>query len=259
MLEAAPEDPTGANCASPSAAASGRLHGPPRNAAVLIDRTGRVLYDFAKVHTVLNSDLEGLTAAGRVFPTVLLHTARGAVRVGTFVCFDREHPESAAVLARHGAELILVPTACYMGQGMQFELAAMAKEHRVGIAMANYAEGAHSGLNKKTHSKTPRCFLLIITTHTQHTHTQLPGMPMMNGGSSAHDWSGARLLYAGAAEAMPLADFDVTALRAARAAAAGDDADEFDPALCTLRKAANYAPEQSSPGYGWANRANDGL
>jgi predicted amidohydrolase len=32
------------------------------------------------------------------------------------ICFDRENPESARLLALHGAEVILVPNACGVGK-----------------------------------------------------------------------------------------------------------------------------------------------
>ena len=43
-----------------------------------------------------------------------LDTARGPVRVGAMICYDREFPESARLLMLRGAELILTPNACPM-------------------------------------------------------------------------------------------------------------------------------------------------
>jgi predicted amidohydrolase len=118
---------------------------PPRNSVALIDRTGAVLHDFKKVHiawsgTPSDTDCEGITGAGRAFYTSLLDLgdARGNVSVCSLICFDREHPESAALCAAGGAELVMHPTACGMDMDRIDKLASRAMQGVMAIAMANF-------------------------------------------------------------------------------------------------------------------------
>ena len=67
-----------------------------------------------------------------------LDTAAGPVEVGAMICFDREFPESARILALDGAELILVPNACPMEDNRTGQLRARAFEDMVAVALANY-------------------------------------------------------------------------------------------------------------------------
>eukprot|EP01050_Picozoa_sp_SAG11_P018497 SAG11_NODE_2803_length_2954_cov_1.849737_3_plen_172_part_00 len=56
----------------------------------------------------------------------------------SFICFDREHPESAALCAAGGAELVLHPTACGFDMSTIKKLAARAMYNGLSIAMANF-------------------------------------------------------------------------------------------------------------------------
>ena len=117
---------------------------PPRNAVAVIDRSGYVLHTFAKVHIAFDgtssTDPEGITQAGRSYYThsLDLGSGRGNVSVCSFICFDREHPESAALCAAGGAELILHPTACGFDDVTIRKIAARAMSNGVSIAMANF-------------------------------------------------------------------------------------------------------------------------
>ena len=71
-----------------------------------------------------------------------LDTAVGVVRLGAMICFDREFPETARILALNGAELILVPNACPMEENRTGQLRARAFEDMVAVALANYP-GSH--------------------------------------------------------------------------------------------------------------------
>ena len=85
----------------------------PRNTVCLIDRFGRKLYTYAKVHTCDFGDECRLTP-GEDFYVAALDTGKGTVQVGSMICYDREFPESARILMLKGAELLLVPNACPM-------------------------------------------------------------------------------------------------------------------------------------------------
>lgn len=82
-----------------------------RNTMILYDRHGEKKLTYAKVHTCDFSAEKNLTP-GETFYVTDLDTARGTVRVGSMICYDREFPESARILMLKGAELILVPNAC---------------------------------------------------------------------------------------------------------------------------------------------------
>lgn len=85
----------------------------PRNTICLFDRNGRLQYTYAKVHTCDFGD-ECRLNAGEDFYVADLDTAKGKIKVGSMICYDREFPESARILMLKGAELLLVPNACPM-------------------------------------------------------------------------------------------------------------------------------------------------
>ncbi len=105
----------------------------PRNTAYVIDRKGRMLMTYSKVHTC-GFSREKLLERGDEFPVCELD----GVRIGVMICFDREFPESARILMLNGAELILVPNACDMNRARLSQLSTRAFENMVGVAMANY-------------------------------------------------------------------------------------------------------------------------
>lgn len=112
----------------------------PRNTICLIDRFGNEVYTYAKVHTCDFGDEIRLTP-GEDFYVADLDTAKGNVRVGSMICYDREFPESARILMLKGAELLLVPNACPMEINRISQLRGRAYENMLGIATVNYAEG----------------------------------------------------------------------------------------------------------------------
>ncbi len=110
----------------------------PRNTVTLFDRHGREALTYAKVHTCAFDWPEAALTPGDAFPVTTLDTAAGPVRVGAMICFDREFPETARILALEGAEVILVPNACPMENNRTGQLRARAFEDMVAIALANY-------------------------------------------------------------------------------------------------------------------------
>ena len=113
----------------------------PRNTVSLIDRFGRTVLTYAKVHTCDFDETERRLTPGVGFPVATLDTAEGPVKVGAMICFDREFPESARILMLQGAEIILVPNACPMELNRLAQLRTRAYENMVGIATCNYAYG----------------------------------------------------------------------------------------------------------------------
>ena len=105
----------------------------PQNTAIIIDRDGEVILEYAKVHTC-DFSLEKLLQNGDEFKVCEFD----GVQIGTMICYDREFPESARILMLKGAEIILVPNACDINPARKNQLSSRAFENMVGIAMANY-------------------------------------------------------------------------------------------------------------------------
>lgn len=114
----------------------------PKNTVIIIDRNGEIILKYSKVHTV-DCKMEAYTEPGTEFKTCELDYARGKVKLGTMICFDRDFPESARVLMLQGSEIILVPNACYMSKIRLEQLKVRAYENMVGIVTVNYAN--HGG------------------------------------------------------------------------------------------------------------------
>ena len=112
----------------------------PRNTICLIDRHGKEVYTYAKVHTCDFGEECRLTP-GDDFCVADLDTAKGMVKVGSMICYDREFPESARILMLKGAELLLVPNACPMEINRISQLRGRAYENMLGIVTVNYPEG----------------------------------------------------------------------------------------------------------------------
>lgn len=112
----------------------------PRNTICLFDGNGELLYTYAKVHTCDFGD-ECRLDAGEDFYVAELNTAKGNIKVGSMICYDREFPESARVLMLKGAELLLVPNACPMEINRLSQLRGRAYENMLAIATCNYPEG----------------------------------------------------------------------------------------------------------------------
>ena len=124
----------------------------PRNAFALFDARGDAVLHSAKVHLCPWGPPDTACAPGDGFPVATLATRAGPVAVGAMICFDREFPESAKLLALGGAELMLVPNACELddrasgiGDVRLAQLRGRAFENLVAIAMANYAAPQHDG------------------------------------------------------------------------------------------------------------------
>jgi predicted amidohydrolase len=111
----------------------------PRNSLRLFDRVGRLVLAYSKVHLVTHGT-EAWCSPGDEFSVATLHTLRGPVRVGAMICFDREFPESARVLALYDAELVLVPNACPFDDHRMTQMKTRAFEDKIALAMTNYPE-----------------------------------------------------------------------------------------------------------------------
>ena len=104
------------------------------NAALLIDRRGKVVANYRKTH--LYGSFEN-----RVFlkGDTLVVARLESIKIGILICYDVEFPETVRALTAAGAQLIAVPTAlmkpyCRVAKTV---VAARAYESQVYIAYAN--------------------------------------------------------------------------------------------------------------------------
>ncbi len=110
----------------------------PKNSIIIFDRFGNKILKYSKVHTV-DFKMEKFTKPGTEFNVSELDYERGKVNIGTMICFDRDFPESARILMLKGAEIILVPNACFMSKIRLEQLKVRAYENMVGIVTVNYS------------------------------------------------------------------------------------------------------------------------
>ena len=104
----------------------------PRNTAFLIDRSGKILLKYSKVHTCDFSSERMLESGDEFFVAEF-----DGVKIGIMICYDREYPESARVLMMKGAEIILVPNDCSEMFHRVNALSTRAYENMTGVVMAN--------------------------------------------------------------------------------------------------------------------------
>jgi predicted amidohydrolase len=121
-----------------------RWKGSPRNTVSLIDRHGEIALTYAKLHTC-DFDIERSLTPGEDFYVCDLDTEAGTVKIGAMICYDREFPESARILMLKGAEIILTPNACNLGEHRIGQFKSRAYENMVGVAMTNYPSPGANG------------------------------------------------------------------------------------------------------------------
>ncbi len=121
--------------------------GLPKNSASLIDRHGNIIMTYSKVHTCDFVDIELNTTPGDEFFVAELDTRLGPVMVGSMICYDREHPESARLNMLGGAEIILTPNACNLHPMLIKQFQVRAFENALVTAMANYAHEGFDNYN----------------------------------------------------------------------------------------------------------------
>mgnify|MGYP000494282972 CR=1 FL=1 len=98
---------------------------------------GKPVAPLCKVHTCA-FDVEARLTPGDTFYVKTLQTAKGPIKVGAMICYDREFPESARIMMLKGAELILVPNACPMEINRLAQLRGQTYENMLAIATCNY-------------------------------------------------------------------------------------------------------------------------
>lgn len=111
----------------------------PKNSVIIYDRFGNKILKYSKVHTV-DFKMEKYMTPGNDFYVGELDYAKGKLSIGSMICYDREFPESSRILMIKGAEIILVPNACFMSKIRLEQLKIRAYENMVGIVTVNYTD-----------------------------------------------------------------------------------------------------------------------
>ena len=168
-----------------------------------------MLYTYDKVHTYIRGTTdEAALGCGQGWYVAELDTAGGPVTVGSFICYDREHPEAARELMLRGAEVVLMPTACTIREFEIDELRSRCATNGLALCQANYAH------------------------------------PAFNGGSAVIGPEGEVLLWDRTGDqGVYVAEIDVAALRAFRATSRGRSLTDppVTPDLCRLRRSAAFS------------------
>jgi len=195
------------------------------NSVVLIDRHGKIVLVYDKVHVCVWLAPSSMLQPGTDFFVAQLDVgqrARGGaggragragvglarnITVGAIICADREFPEAARSVAVQGAELVLVPNACEVKPEQLAQLATRAAENVVAIAMTNYGGSKYHGRSA------------AFDAHGQ------PAVPV-----------------AGPDEDIVYADFDIGATRATQASPEGRAALHQPPVprLCQVHRRPEY-------------------
>lgn len=104
----------------------------PQNSAFVINKQGKIMMKYNKVHTCDFAD-EKCLESGKEFKVCDFD----GVKLGIMICYDREYPESARILMLKGAEIILVPNDCRGMKPRLMALSTRAYENMTGVVMAN--------------------------------------------------------------------------------------------------------------------------
>jgi predicted amidohydrolase len=107
-----------------------RRAGKMYNSAVIFSPQGTVVSHYSKSHT---ADDEPFNTKGTEFPVA--HTPLG--NWGTLICYDRQMPETARILALKGAQLLLVPAWGGYGQMNDMMMRVRAYENGVWLAFVH--------------------------------------------------------------------------------------------------------------------------
>lgn len=110
----------------------------PKNTFILIDRLGKIIHNYSKVHLNAKS-LENYLIPGEGNGRVELSIDEGPVRLGVLIGDEIERPEAVLSLCQQGIDLLLLPHGVPLNYYEMEVLRVRSYEHRIGIALANYA------------------------------------------------------------------------------------------------------------------------
>lgn len=143
-----PDGPSAQRCAALArrhqlhliASLKGVLDGVYRNAALWFDDTGDYRGAYCKVHLTTPEIQDGLIPGDEWTVFEIPCRRAGVVKVGAFICYDMNFPETARLLALNGAELLFHPTVygMYGEVGWEAVMRARAIDNCVFLCTVNH-------------------------------------------------------------------------------------------------------------------------
>jgi len=120
----------------------------PRNTVLVIDRHGKDVIKYLKVHLFAPNLIDAICEPGEEFFVCDLDTPIGGVKLGALICADRDIPEPSRILMKKGAEIVIIPNSCPL-KGLNGIVLDMIKvrayENAMAIAVCNYPEPIEDG------------------------------------------------------------------------------------------------------------------
>lgn len=116
----------------------GKRH--PRNSVLIIDRHGKDLINYSKIHLYAPNIIDAICEPGEEFFVKELDTKAGPVKLGALICADRDIPEPSRILMKKGAELVIICNSCPL-VGLDGIVSALVRvrayENAMAIAICN--------------------------------------------------------------------------------------------------------------------------
>ena len=121
----------------------------PRNVVLVIDRHGKDLLKYAKIHLFEPFLIDAMCEPGEDYYVRELDTHSGPVQIGAMICADRDYPEPARLLMKSGAEIVIMPNSCPLQQFNEGIVTDMVRvrafENAMAIAICNYPGPVQDG------------------------------------------------------------------------------------------------------------------
>ncbi|MDF1760814.1 MAG: carbon-nitrogen hydrolase family protein [Coxiellaceae bacterium] len=120
----------------------------PTNALLVIDRLGKDVINYAKIHLFAPNLIDAICESGENLYVHTLDTQIGPVELGAMVCADRDVPEPARILMKKGAEIVIITNSCPLVglNGIVLDMIKVrAYENAMAVAVCNYPEPIEDG------------------------------------------------------------------------------------------------------------------
>lgn len=121
----------------------------PRNTVLVIDRFGRDVIKYSKIHLFAPFIIDALCEPGDEFFVKEIDTPVGIIKLGALICADRDIPDPAQTLMKLGAELVIIPNSCPLEEGFGERITALVRarafENAMAIAICNYPSPKNDG------------------------------------------------------------------------------------------------------------------
>ncbi len=120
----------------------------PRNTVLVIDRYGKDVIKYSKIHLFAPNLIDAICEPGEEFFVHDLDTQIGKVKLGALICADRDIPEPSRILMKKGAEIVIMPNSSPL-KGLNGIVLDMIKirayENAIAFAVCNYPEPIEDG------------------------------------------------------------------------------------------------------------------